>query len=343
MELMNAWVWFIGVPVIIFLLVLHFGKRRKFTKGTVVANADIVEQTPYFKRLQAVYKTGTVIAFLLLMLAITGAFMLASRPATVETVSPEIHNRDIMLCLDISSSVDALNMDVVGELKEVVKELNGERFGITIFNGQAVLLVPLTTDYNYVLESLDRLEDSISESMKLSADMTYSQYIKAYATIDEESYNFKYDGTYAEEGSSFIGDGLASALYSFPDLKTNKERSRMIIFTTDNELNGVPYVTISEAARLCELNDVKVFAVTPDIVTDEITFKQAMLSTGGGYYKGSNPNAFTQLIKDIRKIKTSDDGIEQMQTLVTDRPTGWFITLLICMSFYWVFNRILRR
>ena len=300
MALVFPWVWYIGAPIIIILGLFLFKKKSTSTyqNGKRVANTSLIEEMDYYKKLYREYKILTGAAMFALLVAIAIGWVLLSRPAKVDTVSPELRNRDIFLCMDISDSVDELNLNMCDELKKVVEELNGERFGITIFNGQSVLLVPLTTDYQYILDTLDSLKVSFQESIGRS-DLDYF-------TDDWSTLFYKYEGTLAEEGSSFIGDGLASCLYSFPDLETNTERSRMIIFTTDNELNGEPYVTLEEAAGLCRKNDVKVFAIVPEKVTDESVFKRAIESTGGGYYKSTSSKSYDQLLADIKKTNTSE-------------------------------------
>lgn len=260
MAFVNPWVMFIGVPVIAVLCALSFKKKHQYEQGKRVANTCLVEETTYFKKLYREYKILRGLALGMLLVSIALGFVMLARPAKVDTVSPEIHNRDIFLCMDISTSVDDLNLEMCDQLKQVVEELNGERFGITIFNGQSVLLVPLTNDYQYVLDTLDTMKKSFDYSI----EMSNPSFDYLTEDFDWASYNFKYEGTLAEEGSSFIGDGLASTLYNFPDLENNNERSRMIIFTTDNELNGEPYVTVEEATSLCKKNDVKVFAVVPE-------------------------------------------------------------------------------
>lgn len=336
MALVSPWVLYIGAPVVIFLCLLRFKKKGIYKDGKKVANTSLVEETAYFKKLYREYKILSVVALAGLLVAIAIGFVLMARPAKIDTVSPEIHNRDIFLCMDISDSVDELNLDMCDELKKVVEELNGERFGITIFNGQSVLLVPLTNDYQYIMDTLDSMKASFEDSIKRSDwDLSYDQ-------IDWSAYHYKYEGTLAEEGSSFIGDGLASALYSFPDLENNDERSRMIIFTTDNELNGEPYVTLEEAAGLCKKNDVKVFAIAPEEVTDESTFKRAIEGTGGGYYKATSSKAYKQLVEDIKKTETSLSGIKQTETTITDQPEALFIWMLICVGVYLVVSRIIR-
>ena len=333
MALVFPWVLYIGVPIIIVLSLFRFKKKGSYQNGKKVANTSLIEETDYYKKLYKEYKILSGMAMLALLVAIAIGWILLARPAKIDTVSPEIRNRDIFLCMDISDSVDELNLDMCDELKAVVEELNGERFGITIFNGKSVLLVPLTTDYQYVLDTLDSLKDSFKESLKRS-DWDIDDYMN---NKDWSTYYYKYEGTIAEEGSSFIGDGLASCLYSFPDLESNAERSRMIIFTTDNELNGEPYVTLEEATGLCKKNDVKVFAIAPEDVTDENTFKRAVESTGGGYYKSTSAKAYDQLLADIKKTGTS--AMKQTETMITDQPETLFIWMLVCIGVYFLLSR----
>ncbi len=337
MAFVNPWVVYIGVPVLIFLSVLRLKKKHTYEEGKKVANASLIEDTPYFKKLYKEYKGLCAIALISLLIAIALCFVLLARPAKIDKLNPEIHNRDIFLCMDISDSVDELNLEMCDELKKVVEELDGERFGISIFNGQSVLLVPLTNDYAYVLDSLTKMEEAFQNNMGKSTldEMLSGDY-------DWDSYYYKYSGTLAEEGSSFIGDGLASALYSFPDLEKNNDRSRMIIFTTDNALNGEPLVTVEEAAALCKKNDVKVFAIAPEYVVDEDVFQKAMLSTGGGYYKATSSKAYDRLIEDIKKTDTSLAGIKQTETIITDQPKTFFVWILICFGVYLVVTKKLR-
>ena len=313
MALVFPWVLYIGVPVMIVLCLIPFKKKSTYKNGKRVAHTSLIEETEQYKKLYKEYKILSGIAMLALLMAIAIGWVLLSRPAKIDTINPEIRNRDIFLCMDISDSVDELNLNICDELKSVVRELNGERFGITIFNGQSVLLVPLTTDYEYVLETLDSLKIAFEDSIKRS-DLDFDYFSD---DMDWSTFYYKYEGTLAEEGSSFIGDGLASCLYSFPDLETNKERSRMIIFTTDNELNGEPYVTLEE--------------------TDESVFKRAIESTNGGYYKSTSSKAYDQLIADIKKTTTS--AMEQTETQIIDQPKALFAWLLVCVGIYFLLCR----
>lgn len=333
MELIYPWIAYIGAIVFVVLFLFRRGKKSAYKEGKKVANIDYVEETKLYKKLSRQYKIYSSMALISLLLAIGCGFLLLSRPARVEQVNTELRNRDIFLCMDISSSVDELNVEMCAELKEVVRKLDGERFGITIFNAKSVLLVPLTNDYEYVLETLDKLEESFKESIKMSED----DFDFFSDDIDYDLYNYKYEGTLSEEGSSLIGDGLASCLYNFPDLTENSERSRLIIFTTDNELNGTPYVTLEEAARLCKKNEVKVFAIAPDNVVEEDIFRSSIESTGGHYYKSTSKKVFDNLIKDIEETKTS--AMNKVETLIYDQPQIVFVCMVVFIGIYFVLSR----
>lgn len=334
MELIYPWMLYIGILVVIILAVflfIRFKRKDSYKKGKKVANTSLTEASPYYKKLWKQYKVFSISTLVALLITIATGFGLLSRPAEVETFSAELHNRDIFLCMDTSDSVDELNLEICNELRYVVKELKGERIGITIFNGKSVLLVPLTTDYNYVLETLDKLEASFKTSLSMS-DWSYN-----FDAIDYESYYYKYEGTLADYGSSFIGDGLASCLYNFPDLEENSERTRMIIFTTDNDLNGTPHVTVEKAAELCQKHDVKVFAIAPDNIVDEAIFQNAMEETDGGYYRLSESGSIDDMLSDIKKTGTSI--LNETETIIMDKPQVLFVCLIVFIGIYFLLSR----
>ena len=127
-------------------------------------NVSYVKDDPRFKKKTIIYKLLSVFAMMCLWVAIAVSFVMISRPVEVKTVSKTLRNRDIFLCLDISDSMDELNKNICDDLKKLVKGLDGERFGITIFCGKTVVLVPLTTDYDYVLDEIDKLQKAFEQS-----------------------------------------------------------------------------------------------------------------------------------------------------------------------------------
>ncbi len=334
MELMHPIAIYIGIPLALILTFFTIKRKDVFEKGKKVANTKFIENTPLYKKLMLEYRIFSILSLVCLWLGLAMAIIMLARPVKVDVVSTELRNRDIFICLDVSTSIDELNLDICTELKKVVKDLDGERFGITIFNGKSVLLVPLTTDYDYVLEMLDKLETCFKQSI------AYENGTLDYSGFD--LYGFKYDGTLWEDGrgSSFIGDGLASCLYNFPDLKENTDRSRLIIFITDNELNeitGTSFVTLEEAATLCAVNDVKVYAVTPQHFQDPTNFREAIYSTGGKHYAHTSDKIFDELLSDIRLTGTS--VMQDTKVIMTDKPEVLFILMLVFLGMYFIFSR----
>lgn len=166
MELMFPQILFIGIPIAIILTFFVNKRKDTFKNGKKVANTGFIKESPLYKKLIIKYRIFSIAAISGLWLSLLFAILMLSRPAKVDTVETDLRNRDIFICMDISNSVDELNLEICGEIRKMVKELNGERFGITIFNGQPVLLVPLTTDYDYILETLDHLEAAFECSLK---------------------------------------------------------------------------------------------------------------------------------------------------------------------------------
>lgn len=341
MELISPWIFlYIGIPIMIILPFWGFKRKDKFKKGSKVANAGSLESTKLYKWLMRSYKFMGFLGLLCLLAAIGISFLLMSRPVKYETVTYEIKNRDIFLCMDISSSVDQLNLDICEELRGVVRDLEGERVGITIFNAKSVLLVPLTTDYEYILQILDELEESLEVSMQLTEyyESPYIDY-SFFDDFDYETYYYKYEGTLSDYGSSYIGDGLASCLYNFPDLEEDEDRTRIIIFTTDNELNGVPFVTVDEAADLCAKHGVRVYAIAPHNVVDEANFKAAIERTGGVYYRNTSPRVYDDLVDEIKA--TEANITVEAGTLSYDQPKQLFTFLVLAVGiYYFMFRRM---
>ena len=325
MEMRYPWMVYVSIGVIFVLaLIPIFRRKDKFKKGKKVANAVLIKEMPYFKNVLLRFKILRFFLFGALLCSMAFCLLMFSRPSRTEVTVTEIHNRDIILCMDISDSMDEVNLEICDELEELVRNLEGERFGVSIFNGKSVLLVPLTTDYDYVVRILEQLKESFSQNIDRQS-LFYD-----YDDFDYYTYWYKYEGTLCDWGSSFIGDGLASALFSFNDLEENPDRTRLLIFTTDNELNGTPIVTVEEATRLCKNHNVPVFAVVPDRVVEEESFRRNILSTGGDYFKASDRNAISDLADVIRATDSSVITEEKVQ--IIDEPQYFFLGLLIMVG-----------
>ncbi len=309
---------------------IRFRRRKKFKGGTKAAEADYIKEIPYFRRKMRIYK---VLKFFLSTVIIANLLIsgfLMAMPYKTEVNEIKNMNRDIILCMDISTTVDHLNFELVGKLKEVVENLNGERFGIVIFNTSPLYLCPLTTDYEQVLNELDIIEEAL--------DLRYDYYngSGSYSNRLVELDEYISAGTLVgneERGSSIIGDGLAAAALDFTNIEEDPDRSRIIIFSTDNDLQGDEIITLPEAGQLCVDRGITVYGIGTEQMypSDKAMMRDAVEMTGGEFYYGEDSRVVSNIIDNIQEHVASLDTIEYeiSETVTPEIP---FIILLISMA-----------
>ena len=231
--------------------------------------------------------------------ALTLMILALARPQSVlegtRTVSEGV---DIVLTLDTSTSMLAEDFTVRGGrinrfdlVREVVKEFiqkrKDDRIGMVAFAARAYTVCPLTTDYAWLNENLDRVSVGMIE-----------------------------DGT-------AIGSAIAS---SCNRLRASKTKSKIIILLTDgvNNAGTISPVMAAEAARalgikvytICvgrkglspyPFRDVygrKVYQNIP-IEIDEEVLKRVAATTGGKYYLASDAETLRRIYDDINKLERS--------------------------------------
>lgn len=288
---------YIGALVLLLLLLVHPRRKDNYKGGKKIMGMAYIEHEPYFKKKIIAYRILCTLLIVSCIGAIAASFLLAARPYKKVVTEKETYSRDIILCLDISYSVDELNLELIKNLKDTVSNLKGERFGIVIFNSSAVLLSPLTDDYDYIIDTLDQLKESIDCRLSTNTYDTFDDnwlYLNSYIT----------DGTLIgseERGSSLIGDGLATSVYDFPDLE--EERTRIIIFSTDNDLEGTPIVTLSQAANICKENHVVVYGIGTNQMSEENKkeMEAAVTKTGGTLYLQEESGTVKHIVEEIEK------------------------------------------
>ena len=205
-------VLYAGLAIALFMLVFVFVKYKKtkeYAGGKKIAGLICQEDEAYFRKRKILYKTGLTATLICCVLVVVSAFLLMAKPYTSRRMQDEKYCRDIILCIDISTSVDYLNENLLDKLKKTVDELQGERFGIVIFNTSPVLLTPLTDDYEYVKDQLDLIAQCLKSRNEVNLDDAFSSgydwiYYQAYISSGTLIGN-------EQRGSSLIGDGLAAA------------------------------------------------------------------------------------------------------------------------------------
>lgn len=322
MELIYPWILAIGIPLLIIGIIWKMKKPDIYITGKKVANTKYIENMPYYKKMVKRYKVLSNLIKGICSLCILVSLILLARPVSVETIDPSQYNRDIFLCMDISGSVRDLDIEILKKFEEIVKGLKGERIGITIFDSSAVVLVPLTDDYNYLLDTLSELRNSLEASD--NGDYSAMTYYMA-GTMEN-----------SDRGTSLIGDGLASCVYNFSNLE--EKRSRAIIFSTDNRSNGEQIFTLSEAAELSKNKGITVYGLGTTTVDEEEDFKNAMNLTGGDLYKSGSSTTVSDIIDKIQQ-KEKNLAKGQKQTIKTDIPQIPFVILIISVLVLFILSK----
>ncbi len=322
-------------------------KSKKFKKGEKIYALAFAEGSSYLKGRKILYQILSVIMALFMVGAFLSLGLVMSRPYKEEVREEQKFSRDIVLCMDVSTSVCRVNAKLCRELKSVVSNLKGDRFAIVIFNTTPVLFCPMTDDYQYVLNCLDEL----SEGSEVIDEYVY----KTEIYTDEVDYWIDriYTGTNEtnERGSSFAGDGLASTVFHFP--KIEEERTRAVIYTSDNDINetgGTQYFTIQEAADLCKKHDILVYGIGTTFVPREEDqrrpieicmneMKTAVESTGGAYYLENEMDSYKSIVTDIEKLTKNAGSVERYVT-ETHHPelpifllAGCFLGMFVTLKF----------
>lgn len=313
MALANGWLILVAVGVVIVAIVigvvvgLRSGARTEEHERARVARAERLRALPTFR--QALNRRVLALSAVLLLgvVAALSAGVVAARPMSSQTIQPVNTSRDIMLCLDVSGSMSEVDVEVLSVFEDLLDGFEGERIGLTIFNSSPVQIFPLTDDYEFIRGHLQSIRESFDY-----ADQVPEHWI----------------GTLNGNGASLIGDGLAACTMAFdhPD----DERSRSIIFATDNEINGASIVTLDEAAAYADSIDVRVFALNPvagkdDAVSAELA--KAAEATGGAAYGLRDTTTVSDIVTQVQEQEATElKG--QAQVVWTDTPNLWIVVMM---------------
>jgi len=285
MEVIFWWMpllWLVPIAAVAFWVL----RRRRAAKAVSasslpVANSQRLTELPGYTRALRRYQAllaGIAASILILVLVAVGLTM---RFASLEVTQPDLKNRDIVLCLDVSGSMVDYDSEIVDVFSDLADEFEGERISLVVFNASAVTYFPLTSDYEYIQKQFAEIKESFGS--------------------DEATY---YRGTLIGDGSSLVGDGLATCSVRFD--ATDEPRSRSVILVTDNLIAGKPIFTLEEAGALATERDVRVYGINPGDTTaksylDELAteFKTVIEATGGSYYPLDDPNGIPSIVDQI--------------------------------------------
>ncbi len=231
-----------------------------------------------------------IVAWILLVIAL-------ARPQRVQQFDEsDMSGRDIMLTLDISGSMQALDFELEGQprdrltvlkfmTRDFIDERKGDRMGLVVFGDKVFVQCPLTTDGEAVNRFVEALEIGMAGS------------------------------------GTAIGDALAVSLKR---IKNIPENSKVILLVTDGKSNAGSVQPV-EAAELAKKMGVKVhvlgigangtapfptkdmFGITrlvPRTVDyDEPTLSAIAKTTGGKYFNARNSDQLQEIYSEIDSLE----------------------------------------
>lgn len=312
-------VW-LGVIIAVVIALYLLANRRRNTPGNnlPIAHSDYLTRLPEYELALKKYRRVLQLSAALMGLSLLSAVILTARPATLAVLNPEQNNRDIMLCLDTSGSVLREDAILINRFSKLVKEFDGQRFGLVLFNSSAVSVIPINNNYEMTSKQLALL----GQAFKDQEGEIFTQY--ANATLEGW-----------ESGTSLVGDGITSCMQRMG--ANPGKRSQSIVLATDNEVNGTPeggpVIAVPQALEIANDRRIRVYTLDPGIsdpnhAADHEQLRLVAKQTGGEYYTINDINAVNSLITDIGK-QAPEQFVGVPQPAINDRPLIFMLTAIL--------------
>jgi putative von willebrand factor type A domain protein len=294
--------WQLSLALIIIIALLWFAEPiilRRYSRSKrhdalrqklPIANTSRLRAFPLYIQQVKRYKRLLSVVLGLHALLLIMMIILAGRPSSVAVVSPEVKNRDIVLCLDVSRSMYEYDVEIIKTYRTLARKFDGERLGLVLFDRSPAVIFPLTDDASLIDSKLSLIEKALTPPGTLE----YFDILSGTVVSNGQ-------------GSSLIGDGLASCIGRFD--KLDSKRSRSIILGTDNQLAGTPIISLPEAAELAKQKDIRVYGIYPNSnknrEAEAAELKRTMLATSGDYYALRDKNTIPNIVQKIAAQDTS--------------------------------------
>jgi Ca-activated chloride channel family protein len=248
------------------------------------------------ERLARLLPLFRIVAGVLLVIA------LARPQATRDVREVRLRSRNIMLALDISSSMKAGDFQPGNRLAvarrvvtEFVHRRQGDLVGLVLFAGRAFLQAPLTPDLSLLQKVIKRVDigmlpdgTAIGTALALSLNQLKDLPVKASTIVlitDGANNTGQPTPLVAAEAARTLGVRIQTIGLSARD-------------TTSIPLNGVWKVG-STAARLTS--------------RDEDALRRMAERTGGRYYRATDPAGLDQIMNDIDRLERSNVHVGEIR------------------------------
>lgn len=307
------WPWMmllLLLPLLKWLLLRHSSDRSRDQqqRNTTLLHPSLLHLRSAFHGRSPSRTKGSRLYTLLHTLLWLGLVLALTRPQWLEPYTENrIEGYDLMLAVDASHSMEALDFSVEGKQvsrMQVIKGVMGrfiagredDRIGLIIFGSQAFVLSPLTLDRPSVLQLLNNLVPRIAG-----------------------------DGT-------AMGDALGLGVKK---LRQRPPGSRVLMLIADGE-STAGTIPPMEAARLAAEENIRIYAIgvgsdmkevpimeggrliiRKDLGFDEAIMREIAETTGGAYFRATDTKALENIYQRIDQLEKSR---AESRTLMIPHP-----------------------
>jgi Ca-activated chloride channel homolog len=296
--LQPEWFWALtALP----LVILWRGRRGPVA---AVEYSDISLAQDVARRTRS--RIGWIVGLLPILAAAAMVVGLARPQRTHSRTEVTVNGIDIVLGLDVSGSMEALDFSVgnqrlnrIAVVKAVVSQFIDERpndrIGLIAFAASPYIVSPLTLDHDWLLQNLERVDVGIGE-----------------------------DGT-------AIGSAIAAGVNH---LRTTAAKSKVVILLTDgvNNSGKISPLAAAEAARALGVKVYtigvgvrgkapipvrdekgKIHVVTMIVDVDEKTLQAVANETGGRFYRATDTDSLQKIYEQINRYETSAQSVQKFE------------------------------
>jgi Ca-activated chloride channel homolog len=276
-------------------LIFFIQRRRRSGSSFIFSSEELVKELKPTARI----RLGKFLIILRIAAVLLMIVALARPQMMLEGSKTVSEGVDIVLALDTSTSMLAEDFmigpkrinrfDLVREVvKDFIKKRKDDRIGMVAFAARAYTVCPLTTDYGWLNENLDRVRVGMIED------------------------------------ATAVGSAIASSINR---LRTSKTKSKIIILLTDgvNNAGNISPLIAAEAAKALKI---KIYAIAVGtkglspyplkdfygrtvyrnipIQIDEESLGKIAQTTGGKYYLASDSERLRKIYDEINRLEKSN-------------------------------------
>lgn len=323
MSFHSAIAFWLFLPLV-FLVAWTLWRKKKKTPTLQFGSVEILKTVTPSVRTRLMH-----LPLLMKALALIFAIMALARPQEMNTkIKKNVEGIDIVICLDISDSMLIEDMKPLNRLeaaKDTIKKFiegrSSDRIGLVIFAGESFTMVPLTLDYQLILQRVSEIKTAQEAHIK--------------------------DGT-------AIGVALANAAGR---LKDSQAKSRVVIFMTDGENNsgtidpetgldiakgyGIKIYSIGIGkdgptkipiyAQDIFGQKVKTYQPFDSTVNEDLLGRMAK-DTGGKYYRASKEDSLKGIFKDIDTLEKTKIDINKFTNYTEKFPPYLVMAILLYLA-----------